>query len=104
MIYYDVDRIPQKEYERAVGIVKQKSDTKERIVKLLARTGYGLFGVMEMIGGVLFYIPGTVLVLDDGTVVGVLDDGFAGALYAGGAYLWVDGYHKAMKAISGCGF
>ncbi|MEE3470493.1 MAG: RHS repeat-associated core domain-containing protein, partial [Butyrivibrio hungatei] len=104
MIYYKIDRIPKKEYEFAMGIQKQKSDAKEKIFKTIARTCYGAFGVIEMMSGVLCFVPGTALVLDDGTVVGVLDDGLAGAMYAAGTYLWLDGYHKVMKAISGCGY
>ncbi|RKM53921.1 RHS repeat protein [Butyrivibrio sp. X503] len=102
MVYYDVDKVPEEEYKHAMGIVKQESDIKEKVCKVASRVCYGTFGLVEMVGGISCFIPSSVLILDDGTVVGVLDDGVALGLYAAGTYLWLDGFHKVMKAITGC--
>ncbi len=115
MIYYDVQKIEynplkvpsyatQEEEEKSTATSPVRSyNGWARVGRVLQRTGQALFGAVEILGGGLCYTAGGALVLDDGTVVGIADDTVAAAAFTGGSYLIVDGWHKIVDAIVGCG-
>ena len=57
-----------------------------------------------MMLGVLCFAPTGVLVLDDTTVVGIFNNPVIPVLWTVGSGLWLHGYHRLGKAISGCGY
>ena len=64
----------------------------------------GIIGLGEMMLGLLCIIPVAALVLDNGTLVGFIDDPAIPIFGAFGSGFWIDGYNRLGKSIAGCGY
>ena len=89
MIYYRWNKEPKEEKETETVQVPatQKATGFQRLCQ-------GVYGACEMAAGLVCYTGCGIMVLDDGTVVGVADDPAAVAAGAAGTYLWFDGWNK----------
>ena len=89
MIYYHWNKEPQKQKQTQTA----KAPATQKATGF-ARVCQGIYGAGEMLAGAACYTFCGLLVLDDGTVVGVADDPAAFAAGAAGTYLWIDGWNK----------
>ncbi|MBQ5475996.1 MAG: RHS repeat protein, partial [Lachnospiraceae bacterium] len=89
MIYYHWNKEPQKQKQTQTA----KAPATQKATGF-ARVCQGIYGAGEMFAGAACYTFCGLLVLDDGTVVGVADDPAAFAAGAAGTYLWIDGWNK----------